>query len=322
MLTYATRRIILAIPLLLGIAALNFLLASLAPGDPVIYLLADSADPALMQDLRERYGLDQPLWERFGAYISALLQGNLGQSIMQERPVLETTLERLPATMILAGAALIIAAGLGIPLGLWLAKLSLKNPRLERSAFLGILLSTGLPPFLLGQLLILLFALYLGLLPTSGMQSVRGTPEGLPRLLDLLTHLMLPAITLGLQPLATIARITRAQALEVMGQDFVTTARAKGLSERMVHNKHVLRNALPAPITLLALSSGHWVGGAVITETVFAWPGLGRLAVESTLARDYPLVIGVILVGAVGVILANLLADIAVAWLDPRVGYG
>ncbi|MGK0620125.1 ABC transporter permease [Meiothermus cerbereus] len=174
---------------------------------------------------------------------------------------------------------------------------------------------------LLGQLLILLFALHLGLLPTNGMHSVRGTPEGLSRFLDLLLHLILPALTLGLQPLAAIARITRAQALEVMGQDFVTTARAKGLSERMVHTKHVLRNALPAPITLLGLSSGHWVGGAVITEIVFAWPGLGRLAVESTLARDYPLVIGVILVGAIGVILGNLIADIAVAGLDPRVRY-
>lgn len=321
MFIYATRRILLAIPLLLGIAALNFLLVSTAPGDPVIYLLADSSDPGLVQTLRQRYGLDQPLWERFGAYVGSLLQGNLGQSITQGRPVLEAVLERIPASAILAGAALLIAAGLGIPLGLWLAKLSLYKPRLERSTFLAVLLGTGLPPFLLGQLLILLFALHLGLLPTNGMYSVRGTLEGLSRFLDLLLHLILPALTLGLQPLAAIARITRAQALEVMGQDFVTTARAKGLSERMVHIKHVLRNALPAPITLLGLSSGHWVGGAVITETVFAWPGLGRLAVESTLARDYPLVIGVILVGAIGVILGNLIADIAVAGLDPRVRY-
>lgn len=322
MFTYAARRLLIAIPLLLGIAALNFLLVSIAPGDPVIYLLADSSDPGLVQTLRDRYGLEQPLWERFGAYLSSLLQGNLGQSITQGRPVLEAILERIPATLTLAGTSVLIAAGLGIPLGLWLAKLSLTNPRLERSAFLSILLGTGLPPFLLGQLMILLFALYLGLLPTNGMYSVRGTPEGLPRLWDLLTHLILPALTLGLQPLATIARITRAQALEVMGQDFVTTARAKGLNERVVQNKHVLRNALPAPVTLLALSSGHWVGGAVITETVFAWPGLGRLAVESTLARDYPLVIGVILIGAVGVILANLIADVVVAGLDPRVRYG
>ncbi|MGK0619539.1 hypothetical protein [Meiothermus cerbereus] len=148
MFTYATRRILLAIPLLLGIAALNFLLVNTAPGDPVIYLLADSSDPGLVQTLRQRYGLDQPLWERFGAYVGSLLQGNLGQSITQGRPVLEAILERIPASAILAGAALLIAAGLGIPLGLWLAKLGLYNPRLERSTFLAVLLGTGLPPFL------------------------------------------------------------------------------------------------------------------------------------------------------------------------------
>jgi len=315
------RRVLLAVPLLLGVAALNFLLVSLAPGDPVIYLLADSSDPGLVQALRERFGLDQPLWERFGAYVGALLQGNLGQSITQARPVAQAIVERLPATLLLASAALVIAAGLGIPLGLWLAKHSLINPRLERSVFVGVLLGTGLPPFLLGQLLILLFALYLGWLPTNGMNSVRGSPEGLGRVLDVLMHLILPALTLGLQPLAAVARATRAQALEVLQQEYVQVARAKGLAEWVVVNKHVLKNALPAPLTLLALSSGHWLGGAVVTETVFAWPGMGRLAVEATLSRDYSLTVGVILIGAMGVILANLIADLTVALLDPRVRY-
>lgn len=318
---YAARRLLLVVPLLLGTAALNFLLVNLAPGDPLIYLLADSSDPELYQALRERYNLDQPLLERFAAYLASLVEGNLGQSISQSRPVLQAIAERLPATLVLAMAALLIAAGLGIPLGLWLAKTSLVRPRLERSAFVGVLLGTGLPPFLFGQLLILVFALYLNALPSNGMYSVRATPEGFPRLWDLLMHLILPALTLGVQPLATIARITRAQALEVMQQDFVLAAKAKGLREARVLNKHVLRNALPAPLTLLALSTGHWIGGAVVTETVFAWPGLGRLAVESTLARDYPLVVGVILFGAIGVIFANLIADLAVAALDPRVRY-
>lgn len=321
MLTYALRRVLLALPLLLGVAALNFVLVSLAPGDPVIYLLADSSDPGLVAALQERYGLDRPLWERFGAYVGALLEGNLGQSITQSRPVSEVLLERLPATLLLAMAALVIAAGWGIPLGLWLARQSLLNPRLERGAFVGVLLGTGLPPFLLGQLLILLLALNLGWFPTNGIVSVRGSPEGLGKVADVLMHLVLPALTLGLQPLAAVARATRAQALEVMRQDFVTTARAKGLAERVVLNKHVLKNALPAPFTLLALSSGHWLGGAVVTETVFAWPGMGRLAVEATLSRDYTLAVGVILIGAVGVILANLLADLAVAVLDSRVRY-
>lgn len=322
MLVYTLRRILLIVPLLIGVAALNFTLVSLAPGDAAVALLADGGDRAQLEELRVRFGLDRPLLERFGAYLGTLARGNLGLSLAQGRPVAEAILERLPATLMLAGAALAIAALLGVPLGLWLARQSLERPSLERVAFLGVLVGTGLPPFLVGQLFILVFALSLGVLPTNGMNSVRDTPEGFGRVLDTLWHLVLPALTLGLQPLAALARITRAQALEVMNQEFVLAARAKGLSERALTWKHVLRNALPAPLTLLALSSGHWLGGAVVTETVFAWPGLGRLAVESVLTRDYALAVGVILVGAIGVILANMLADLAVAALDPRVRYG
>lgn len=321
MLTYTLRRLALAVPLLFGVAALNFALVSLAPGDAALALLADGSDRGQLEALRERFGLDRPVLERFGAYLGALARGNLGVSLIQGRPVAEAVLERLPATLLLAGAALLIAATLGVPLGLWLAAESLNRPGLERAAFLGVLSSAGLPPFLIGQILILVFALVLGGLPTNGMSSIRESYTGFGRVLDVARHLILPALTLGLQPLAALARVTRAQALEVLGQEYVLAARAKGLSARRLLWKHVARNALPAPLTLLALSSGHWLGGAVITETVFAWPGLGRLAVEASLTRDFALSIGVILVGAVGVILANLIADLAVAGLDPRVRY-
>lgn len=319
MLVYALRRMLLVLPLLLGVAGLNFLLVSLTPGDPVFFLLGqgEGADPELAARLREHLGLDRPFPERFLTYLGGLLQGNLGHSLTQGRPVAGAIAERLPATLILAGAALGIAAGVGIPLGVYLARLSLEHPRAERGLFL-LVLSTNQPPFLMGLLLILAFSLGLGLLPSQGMASVRGGGG----LSNLLTHLVLPALTLGLQPLVALARVTRARMLEVLQEDYVRTARAKGLPERVVVYKHAFRNVLPAPLTLLALSMGHWAGGAAVTETVFAWPGLGRLGVEATLARDYPLLVGTLLVATLGVVLANLVADLGLSLLDPRVRYG
>lgn len=320
MLAYALRRFLIALPLLLGVAALNFVLINLAPGDPVLYLLGEGegADPGLAARLRAELGLDRPLPERFLLYLKGLLQGHLGYSLAQGRPVAEAIAERLPATLLLAASALAVAAGLGIPLGVYLAQLSLQKPRMEQGFFFLVLLATNLPPFVLGLLLILVFSLWLGFFPSQGIGSVRGG-GGFG---ELLAHLALPALTLGLQPLASLARVTRARVVEVLQEEFVRAARAKGLPERAVLYKHALRNAFPAPLSLLALSAGHWAGGAAVTETVFAWPGLGRLGVEATLARDYPLLVGSLLVATLGVILANLVADLALALLDPRVRYG
>ncbi|MEO6445661.1 MAG: ABC transporter permease [Gemmatimonadaceae bacterium] len=314
------RRLVLAVPLLIGVAALNFAFLSLTPGDPVALFFGEGGAPdlATLAALRERLALDRPLPERFLAYLGELSRGHLGQSILQGRPVVEAIGERLPATLLLAATALVLAAILGVGLGLWLTRLAQRSPRLERMAFLTLLLGGNQPPFVAGLVLIVIFSLAFGVLPSQGMTSARGSGGAL----DVLAHLALPALTLALQPMFGVARVTRARLLDVWQRDHVRTARASGLSEWRILWRHALRNALSAPVTLLALTAAHWAGGTVLTETVFAWPGIGRLAVDATLARDYPLVLGVILTGTLLVVVANLVADVALARLDPRARHG
>lgn len=304
--------------LLLGVAATGFLALYLLPGDPVLYLYPEISDANHYAELRARFGLDRPLTERFVVYIEQLAHGNMGRSISQGRPVVEAIAERIPATSLLAASALMIAL-CGIPLGAILAYWAKRKPRLERSGFLLLLMGTGLPPFVLGLLLILVFSVGFDLLPSQGMTSARGVASGLERYRNVLAHLILPAVTLGVQPMAALARVTRASIIEILDRDFIRTARAKGLPERLVILRHALKNALPIPITLLALAGGHWIGGAIVTETVFAWPGLGRLAAEAVLARDYPLILGILLLSTSVVVLANLAADLLTSILDPRV---
>ncbi|MGI8497966.1 MAG: ABC transporter permease [Gemmatimonadaceae bacterium] len=313
------RRLVLAVPLVIGVAALNFTLVSLAPGDPVILLFGEGGAPdaETLIALRSRLALDRPIAERLLAYFGELARGHLGQSILEKRSVVGSIAERLPATLLLASAALVLAAILGIGLGVLLARLAQRAPRLERGAFLALLLGGNQPPFVAGIVLIVVFALVLGVLPSQGMTSAR---EGGG--LDTLAHLVLPALTLALQPMFAVARVTRARLLDVLRRDHVRTARAAGIPEWRILWRHVLPNALTAPITLLALSAAHWVGGAVLTESVFAWPGIGRLAVDAMLARDYPLILGVILTGTLLVVVANLSADLLLASLDPRVRRG
>ncbi len=303
-------------PLLVAVAALNFTLMSLVPGDPVLLLFGEggSPDAATLAALRSRLALHQPVPQRFLAYLSELAHGHLGQSIVQGRPVTSAIAERLPASLLLAGAAFVLAAVLGVGLGLLLTRLAQRSPRLERFAFLALLLSGNQPPFVAGLVLLVVFALVLGILPSQGMTSARGGGSS-----DLLAHLALPALTLALQPMFGVARVTRARLLDVWLRDHVRTARAIGNPEWRILWRHVLRNALTAPITLLALTAAHWAGGAVLTETVFAWPGIGRLAVDATLARDYPMILGVILTGTLLVVVANLVADILLAAVDPRI---
>ena len=320
-LSYILRRLTLTAVLLFAIAATGFLALSLLPGDPVRYLFPDTGDPSQYDELKARFGLDRPLVERLAVYMRELVHGNLGHSLSQARPVSEAIAERVPATLLLATGALIVALG-GIPLGVLLAHLAQRKRRTERSGFLLLLISTGMPPFLLGLLLILVFSIWLGLLPSQGMTSVRSSVMSAARLQDVLPHLLLPALTLGVQPMAGLARVTRARILDILHQDYIRTARAKGLSERAVLLRHALKNALPTPITLLALAGGHWIGGAIVTETVFAWPGLGRLAVEAVLARDYPLILGILVLSAAVIVFANLTADLLASWLDPRVRHG
>ena len=310
-----SRRLALTVPLMLCVVVLDFTIVSLAPGDPVVVLFGEGGAPdaATMRALRERLALDRPLPTRFIAYARELARGHLGQSILQGRPVLDAIVERLPATLLLAGTALVLATLAGLALGLALAWLSRGAPRLERIAFLGVLLGGNQPPFVAGLGLIVIFSLALGALPSQGMTSARGGGAA-----AILAHLALPALTLAMQPIVGVARVTRARLLDVWQRDHVRTAQASGVSAWRVLWHHVLPNALSAPVTLLALTAAHWAGGAVLTESVFGWPGIGRLAVDATLARDYPLILGVILAGTLLVVLANLLADLLLALIDPR----
>lgn len=310
------RRIALAVPLVVGVAALNFTFLSLVPGDPVVLLFGEGGAPdaATLSALRERLALDRPVPERFFAYLGELARGHLGQSIVQGRSVVDAIAERLPATLLLAATALVLATVLGVGLGLLLTRLTHRKPRLERMAFLVLLLGGNQPPFVAGIALIVVFSLALGVLPSQGMTSARGGGA-----LDILAHLALPALTLALQPMFGVARVTRARLLEVWQRDHVRAARSRGIPEWRILWGHVLRNAMSAPVTLLALTAAHWAGGAVITESIFAWPGIGRLAVDATLSRDYPLAVGVILTGTLLVVVANLVADLLLAALDPRV---
>lgn len=321
MLLFIARRVALSSLVLAAVVVLGFALLNLLPGDPILHLLPDAADARQYAELRQRFGLDRSFVERFTTYLSEIARGNLGYSLSQQRPVAEAIIQRIPATLTLAAAALLVALA-GPLIGLLLGALAARHTKLERASFLLLLLLTGLPPFLTGLVLILFFSLQLGVFPSQGMLSLREVDEGFSRLTDILAHVALPAITLGIQPLATLARVTKARVSEILAQDFIRTVRAAGLGDAAILLRHVLKNALPAPIALLGASAGHWIGGAVITETLFAWPGVGRLAVEAVLARDYALLLGTMQVAAVAIALANLAAELSIAALDPRVRHG
>ena len=321
MLRLIARRVALSSFVLAAVVVFGFVLLNLLPGDPILYLLPDAADTRQYAELRQRFGLDRSFVERFSTYLNEIVRGNLGYSLSQQRPVAEAIIERIPATLTLAAAALLVALA-GPLIGLLLGALAARHAKIERASFLLLLLLTGLPPFLTGLILILFFSLQLGVFPSQGMHSLREVGEGFSRVTDILAHVALPAITLGIQPLATLARVTKARVTEVLAQDFIRTVRAAGLGDAAILLRHVLKNALPAPIALLGASAGHWVGGAVITETLFAWPGVGRLAVEAVLARDYALLLGTMQMAALAIVLANLAAELLIAALDPRVRHG
>ena len=277
----------------------------LAPGDPAVLLAGEFATPETLEAIRARYGLDRPLPEQLLIYLQALLSGDLGESARSRRPVLEELRTYFPNTVELASAAILVALLTGIPLGI-LAALR-PGSGLDLGVMVLALLGVSMPVFWFGLLAILIFAVELGWFPVAG----KGT----------LAHLVLPAITLGVNATALLARMTRGTLLEVLSQDYIRTARAKGLAERVVILKHALRNALIPVVTVAGLEFGSLLAGAVITETIFAWPGLGQLLVGSILARDYPMVQGAVLLVATTFILVNLLVDLLYAWIDPRVRY-
>ncbi len=306
MIRFLGSRLLSAVPVVLGVALLVFLLLHLTPGDPVELMLGDSARPADRQALRHALGLDKPVATQLLDYFTGLARLDLGDSLFSRRPVAELLAERLPATLQLALAALTFALCTALPLGLLAARH--KGRAADTGAMAFSLIGISIPNFWLGPLLILCFSLWLGLTPVSGSNG--------------LDSLILPTLTLGTALAAVLARMVRSSLLEVMGEDFIRTARAKGLSEGSLLWRHALRNAWLPVLTLAGLQLGNLLGGAVITETVFDWPGLGSLLIDAIRKRDYPVVQGCVLLISLSYVLVNTLTDLLYAWVDPRVKLG
>jgi ABC-type dipeptide/oligopeptide/nickel transport system permease component len=305
MVTYILRRLTMLIPMLLGVSVAVFLVLHLIPGDPARMAAGPDATEADIEQIRVNYGLDQPLTIQYGIYLKKLLQGDLGESFQTLAPVTEGIARTFPATLELTIAGMLIAVLLGVPLGIY----SALHPRgaADRLVTSIAVLGISMPGFFLGLILMLVFASMLGWLPPTGRGSW--------------SHLILPSLTLGLPYVATFARLTRSSMLDVLSEDFIRTARAKGLSWQKVTYRHALRNASIPIVTVLGLDFGRLLGGAVIVETVFAWPGMGRYMVDAIMVRDIYVVQGTILVFAAAVVIINLLVDVIYGILDPRISY-
>lgn len=308
--------------LVLAVIVLNFTLLQLAPGDLAIVLAGESGagDPAVIAEIREQYGLDDPFVVQLGNYVGSVATGDLGESYFFNQPVTSLIADRLWPTVLLVSAALIFAIVFGVIIGVFTAR----KPEsfMSQSATVLALVGYSMPVFWTGLLLVILFASVLGVLPVSGMRDVQFEGGWIAQWIDIGEHLLLPAFTLGSLYLAQYSRLSRASMLEVLQSDFVRTARAKGVSERLVVWKHALRNAVIPVVTVAGLQFGSLLSGALIVETVFNWPGLGRLAFDSVLRRDAPVLLGVLMASAVLVIIANLLTDIAYRLIDPRIRVG
>jgi len=308
------RRLLQSIPVFIGITIISFALIHAVPGGPTARLELDAdIRPEDIARIRANMGLDKPVWQQYLIWVGNLLRGDLGISYIDQRPVAKQIWERLPKTMLLTGTALLLSIGLALPIGVIAAvkQYSWLDNIITVFSTAGI----SLPSFWLGLMCILIFAVRLKWLPSGGVVTI-GQPFSMP---DLLKHLVMPAFVLATISVAGWSRYIRGSMLEVIRQDYVRTARAKGLRERLVIVRHALRNALIPVATLMGLSIPNLVGGALITETIFSWPGIGRLAWHATTKRDYPIIMGVVVMATVVVILGNLAADIAYGLLDPRI---
>jgi ABC-type dipeptide/oligopeptide/nickel transport system permease component len=305
MIRYLSFRLLLALPALWLIVTMVFMLAHIVPGDPVAQMLGEGARADDLQQLRHMLGLDLPLPVQYGRYLAGIAHGDLGESFRFQQPVLQVVISHYPATLELALVALLVCAGIGIPGGL----LAAQRRATSTDHAIGVFTLFGLsvPNFALGPVLILVFSVFLGWLPVSG----RGGPA----------HLILPALTLGAALAAILTRMVRTSVIEELSSDYVRTARAKGLSESAVLFRHAFRNALIPIITILGLQFGTLLAGTIVTESIFSWPGIGRLAVQAISARDYPLLQGCILMIAVSYVFVNLLTDLVYALVDPRVRF-
>jgi peptide/nickel transport system permease protein len=307
------RRLLATIPVLVLVTAGVFALIHLTPGDPIDVMMAESADAGVKANLRRELGLDQPIYVQYGAWMWRLVHGDLGRSIRNGEPVIENVGRRIRPSLQLAALAMAISLVVAAPLGILSA--ARRNTSVDRFGTTFALFGICMPNFLLALLLIFFFGVKLRWLPISGYTD--PLEEGLAGL----RSLVLPALTLGLALAAVVTRTLRSSMMEALAEDYVRTARAKGLSEWSVIRAHVLKNALIPVVTVLGLQLGTLIGGAVITEYVFALPGVGRLVVDAVFARDYPLVQGVVLLIAVGFIVSNLAVDLLYGWIDPRIRY-
>lgn len=313
MAAYIARRSLQAVGVLLGVSVLVFAIIHLVPGDPVRVALGTRFDQATYDALRERAGLDQPLFVQYFDWIASAVTGDLGVSFRSGRPVTALILERLPATLSLAGGAIVVALVIAVPLGILSA--IRQGSALDYAATTFSQVGISVPDFWMGILLILFFALQLDLLPPSGYVSILENPW------QWFVHLLMPAVTVGVVSGSIITRFVRSSMLEALGQDFTRTARSKGLRERLIVRRHVLRNALIPVITVTGLQLAYLLSGLIVVEQVFAWPGLGLLALDAVQARDFPVLQGAVLLFALFFLLVNLLVDLMYAFLDPRIRY-
>jgi peptide/nickel transport system permease protein len=302
---YLVRRLLILLPVLLGVITLIFSLIHIIPGDPVVAMLGEQASDADVQDLRKQLKLNDPLHIQYLLYLKGLIKGDLGTSLITEEPVLHIILKHYPATLELAFASILIAVALSLPLGIISA--THKNKPVDHLSRLLALLGLSMPNFWLGPMLIIIFSLKLNLFPVSG-------PGGLD-------HLILPAVTLGTAMAAFLTRMIRSSMLEELSKDYIRTARAKGLSKWRIIYKHALKNALIPVLTIVGLQLGILLTGAIITETIFSWPGIGRMTIQAIHQRNYPLVQGAILFISANYIFINTITDIAYAWLNPRIRF-
>ncbi|HEY0416181.1 MAG TPA: ABC transporter permease [Gaiellaceae bacterium] len=333
MLRFVVRRLFLLVPILIGVSLLVFAWIRALPGSPAEALLGEHATPHAIAQIRHQYGLDKPLYVQYWNYVDTLIHGNLGTSITTQRTIVFELGQRFPATVELALSAMVVSVAIGIPLGFLAAKRY--GSWFDQASLVGSLVGISIPIFFLGLILKYVFAVRLGWLPSIGREDVlaiRPHPtnlyildaiiEGDPGALwDAIKHLILPAVALGSIPLAIVARITRAAVLDVQNEDYVRTARAKGLAPIVVDGRHVMRNALLPVATIIGLQTGLLLSGAVLTETIFAWPGIGSWLKDAIFNRDYPVLQGGVLFVAIVFVLVNLLVDISYAIINPRIRY-
>ena len=307
------------VPVILAIIIINFFLINFAPGDPAVLLAGEYASTDYVEAIREKYGLNKSVPERLVTYMTNFLQGDLGYSYFYGRDVLSIILERIPATLLLFIPSQIISLGIGTLLGAYAARKYLKKTDATLSTT--ILTLYSIPMFWAGILLIIIFGLHLNWFPTGGMITIGASNEGFNHYFDVLWHMILPVVTLTLWFLPQYFRIARSSVVEVMGEDFITTFRAVGETENRIFIRHALRNALLPTLSVAGLYWGLMLMGSVVTETVFVWPGLGRLTIEALLQRDYPLLMGIFLIASCIVVVANMITDFLYAAVDPRVRY-